>query len=691
MKIVKILGGLLLALILCAAAAVVALKVFFPPAKLKSLAIEKIEPAIGRKLKIGDISIGLGGVKAKSIEVSEIPDFKAGTMLKAGEAGVSLKWLPLLQKRAEVSEIALKDFDIVVGASQGAGAPSSAGSPAAGAGAGAAAFSVGRIRLDNGRFAYKEGGKVAHELTKIKADASGIRPQGPWPAAFSFDFASGGKKGRLKFKGSIDLGGLDQKKMKVEAKPLELDYAGAELELNGTAAPLSSPKVAGEFKLGKLAPRQLADLGLAMITESAPLKGRIDVEPLNGGWRVKELALESQGSIGIKPLPKSMPLALRLAGSVGRSHADLKKLDLELGKLSVESSGEVSFPDGKPLTLSLSVQTNQFPLAEFLPADAPIKPQGLVKLRARVAGPAASPALTGEASISGGKFVFEGQDIQKLEAEAKLTPDAASFKTSGSWNGAAFKLDVSAKDYRKVPVVRIDGSLSELDLAKFDQGGSDDGASEDKKTEGGKNGEKSAPFKSSGKITIGKITHPNFNAAPADMQWDLSKGNHISKLNGTAKLKVGSGKFDNLKTMGERSGLVKALLLPIIVVQKVGAFAKVPLLPAFDRVQFKEITGDYVFENGVMTIKESHMDSSMGYVTASGSADLVKDQIKMRVQTKIGASVGPKLSGPIGFTVTGSLSDPSVKPDVAAILKQPVVNDAVEQGKKLLEDIFKKR
>ena len=192
----------------------------------------------------------------------------------------------------------------------------------------------------------------------------------------------------------------------------------------------------------------------------------------------------------------------------------------------------------------------------------------------------------------------------------------------------------------------------------------------------------------SGTLDIGRISHPNFTAAGASVEWSLDHADDLSRVTGRAKLKASDGNFQNLKDFTSGSPLLRAALFPLLALQKAGGLAKIRVLPAFDRVRYKEITGDYAVQNGIVTVKESHLDSSAAYVVAAGGADLGKDRVDLRLSTRLAAGLGADISGPIGFTVTGPLSDPSVKFDAASILKQPAVQNAVKQGQQLLRGLF---
>ena len=75
LKVVGIVAGIG-ALVLAAAA--VALKIFFPPERVRALIVEKAQEALHREVRLHDVSLGLfSGVSLNGLEISEAPDFKA--------------------------------------------------------------------------------------------------------------------------------------------------------------------------------------------------------------------------------------------------------------------------------------------------------------------------------------------------------------------------------------------------------------------------------------------------------------------------------------------------------------------------------------------------------------------------------------------------------------------------------------
>lgn len=85
-----------------------------------------------------------------------------------------------------------------------------------------------------------------------------------------------------------------------------------------------------------------------------------------------------------------------------------------------------------------------------------------------------------------------------------------------------------------------------------------------------------------------------------------------------------------------------------------------------------------------MKIEKSQLRADAADADSSGSINLVNDTLDLNVITT--PKAGISLPIPIGVTIKGPFGNPSVKPDVSAILKQPVLKDSVQ---KLLKGIFK--
>ncbi|MBI4348841.1 MAG: AsmA family protein [Elusimicrobia bacterium] len=100
--------ALFLLLILAIAGTVVEFLV--PKDQLRALSIQNLQQRLRRQVKMTSISIGpWRGLRVEGLEISEAPDFSAGTLLEVKRLTVKPKFLPLLMGRIAIGEVTLTD------------------------------------------------------------------------------------------------------------------------------------------------------------------------------------------------------------------------------------------------------------------------------------------------------------------------------------------------------------------------------------------------------------------------------------------------------------------------------------------------------------------------------------------------------------------------------------------------------
>lgn len=661
-------GGLMVLLI----GAVIALKVLFPPEKVQAMALEKLEASLGREVRLGSASVGLRGVSLSGLEISQEPDFKAGTLLKAEDLQLVVKLWPLVTKRElQVVKCSLSGWSIDYSAKPPPkkkkgkkAAPAKKASAQASAPTAAPQLKVAQLSLAGGSIRYRDkkaGTDV--QLSKIALSASDVRLDGPFDASLSFAFKSGRGKaartGKLAFKGSIDLAGGELSKLVLRAAPLTLEAEGVRVVISGTVKNADRPELDLKLKMPAIPAEKLA-----------------------------QLAGTPQG-MGLPAVTGT--LKARLAGDAVR----IVKFRLESGGLSISASGRILLANKKRRepVINLSLRSNKFDLKRLVEIYPAVKKYGLAgttdfKLQAK--GKASDPALSGKVKLNQAAFASAGQKFSGVNGAVDLTPKNISGQLKGKWNSGNFDIKLSALGYKGPrPKFTFNGKLSVLDLTTLPEGKKSPPAKKPAKkgTAPPQKQKATQPVAAAGSIVIGKIMHPNFKASKTTIDWDLENvSTDLSKLDGTIKFNVGAGEFDDLRTLAKDKPIVKVILLPVMVLQKVGRRVKIPFFPNFDRVRFKEIVGDYDIKQGNLTVKKSRLDSTLALVDMTGTADLGKDKLNLAMTARIGARRGL----PIKFKVLGSLSDPKVKLDAKALLKQPAVSDALKKGEQLLRGLFKR-
>src|SRR5262245_20614744 len=103
-KIALIAAGLLIGL---AVLLTIALRVMYPPAKLRHLVEEQIRINLHREARLGGARLGLRGLTLERFELSDVSTFAAGTFLTVDKLSVHWALHPLLSKQLRVTQIVL--------------------------------------------------------------------------------------------------------------------------------------------------------------------------------------------------------------------------------------------------------------------------------------------------------------------------------------------------------------------------------------------------------------------------------------------------------------------------------------------------------------------------------------------------------------------------------------------------------
>lgn len=663
----------------------IALKRLYPPEKIRAIALDRLQISLGREVRIEDAQIGLGGVTLAGIEISEIPNFAAGTSLKAEEIRIRVRIVPLiLTKDIKVASIAMNNWEIRIQAPAETPENKDGAQASGGSSKELPAFSVSELNVKNGYLEYADpraGTNII--LREVAGSAENLRVDEPFDASLAFDFEQ--TEGKKSTKGSFDFDGTvtpargDLSKAALNARALKLTYDGIGAELKGTIVGLNDMEINAALSIDAVSQEKLRAMASTPEGISLPvLKGELKARYTPLSLKVETLSLTGEGT------------ELRFQGTRQNTDWSIAPSRIRYSALDLSFKGKLKVPQKGPVGLDLTLDTNRIALKEIAAAVPKAVPPGLegnIELHLKAEGTSQSPILSGKAKFDGIGLLLSEQTLSNIGGKADFSPKSLQGTIKGKMNEGDLDVSISATDYSgKHPAYKINGRLSELDLGKLPSGAKNAPAA-GTKTPPAQNASAAAPIDTNGEIVVGKIKHPNFSSGKTTVRWNLKNlSADLSGLNGGLALDVGPGELKDLALLSDKP-VVKIVLMPVIILQKAARLVKVPLFPNFDRVEFKEITGDYTFKKGVMTVKESHMDSKIAYARMTGTADLGEDRLDLYVSTKLGIK---QVSGPIGFKVKGSLNSPDVKPDAAAILKQPAVENVINQGKKLLDGFLKR-
>lgn len=168
-------------------------------------------------------------------------------------------------------------------------------------------------------------------------------------------------------------------------------------------------------------------------------------------------------------------------------------------------------------------------------------------------------------------------------------------------------------------------------------------------------------------------------------------GGNMDKLSGSASIRSEEGKLLMLEKSENSSSFLRVVALPFTIVQKITRPFK--LLPDMDNTTYSGLTGEYTFVNGVMTVEKTELHTAGGEITASGTIDLAKSVMNLKIVYKLKGGLITRLTtGPITVEVSGPIENPVVKTGLLSMLNNPIIDNTVgatlRGGKKLLEKLI---
>ncbi|MCM2305130.1 MAG: hypothetical protein NDJ72_10535, partial [Elusimicrobia bacterium] len=251
----KVSGVAVLLAVLGAGAGLVALKTMFPEPKARAYAVAAARKQLGRDVRLTRIDAGLTGLHLQGLEVSERPDFSAGTFLSVETFSLRPSWRALLRRKLVVASASADGLKVSVvrGADGSFNYETLASSAPAGAAAAKAPedapaeFNVRRLRVSRGEALYLDKGTgaawSASELTVALDDFSLAEPFG-----LDLSLRLKGKAGErpvdaaLAFAGTVHPARGDRVKARLEFKRLSAEQDGLKLSAKGKVSGLDAPE-----------------------------------------------------------------------------------------------------------------------------------------------------------------------------------------------------------------------------------------------------------------------------------------------------------------------------------------------------------------------------------------------------------------------------------------------------------------
>jgi len=356
--------------------------------------------------------------------------------------------------------------------------------------------------------------------------------------------------------------------------------------------------------------------------------------------------------------------ASRWDGSISYSPraTRLRGLRARVGHNDVAADGAIA--SGASGAFDLLLKCRSFSLEEITgltPATRDDKLKGSGFFAVSITGTKDKPVYAGKAQFKGVGATLASLSLADFAGTLSIEQSRIDVPNlTGKVADGTLKMNLTIKDYMRAPNVLLDAKLDRFDLGGYLDAKSRLAAqmaasapTASTAAAGAAPAAAPKPIRTSGNLEIGALTYPNANLEQIKASWDLSGITaDLKQLGGQAKFEVGGGKLKDIGKMATQSILLKVLISPLLIVQKIGRIGGIRLFPDFNDITLRAIIGDYAFKDGLMTLNKCEMDSDAADVTASGTIGLSNGALDLLLTAQV-ANVAP-----IDVDVKGTIDAP---------------------------------
>ena len=343
-KLVKIVFGIVGALLLVLVLAVGAFALFFDPNDFRSQITAAAKKATGRDLTVGEIKLGIYpvlGANVKGVSLSNAPGFGDQPMLQVAEADVGLRLLPLvLRRELVIGTVSLNGLKANLAkdaegksnwdglAKGGADDPAKPEDPAS-KGAGLKSIDIGGINLSNADVSYsdKQSGQ-SYKVSGLNLETGSISPGDPFDISLAFKTTIDAQKAtadvKLSTRVEYDLEAQAYSAKKLVLKLLAtLPTQSADLDLSGDLSADMKKQTAKADKLSLKVKAKTADG-----TADVALDGSVSADLAKKTALAEKLTVKLKAAL--KDLSADADLSVRISAEYDKPLVRAEGLSLAL-------------------------------------------------------------------------------------------------------------------------------------------------------------------------------------------------------------------------------------------------------------------------------------------------------------------------------------------------------------------------
>ena len=670
-KFLKLCFKIALVLVILGVAALVALRLMFPPEKLKSMALEYAKNNLQREISFDGISLNLVGVTLDNFAISENTTFQNGTFAKADKLMVKIALKPLFKKRVEIATVQLDgldvnvikkqdgsfNFDTLIPASDPAAA-ASAEQPAQPAAASSSAFVLlaDKISANDCSFSYHDlqtGMKAS--VDKLNLEINQLDLAEPFDVKINFNTFYQQKNGPavavpVNIALRVFLSNLDMKNAYVTVNDISASYKTVKFQLKGGVRDFTAPQADLTGTLSGISNAIFADFLPNLPDFSLPV----------------------------------INMNLKAAADLEKSSATISQAKLSVMDSALSAYGTVGWNGPAPTySVNADLTTNLAQIVQMTSTVAGFNPGGVISGSFKATDKNEGKDISGSVTFKDISAMYEPFTVSQLNGTVNIASldNISSNSLTGLLNGEKFTSSFSYQNIKDVMNVVLN-----LDLAKFTlkelpaaaaettaeaapQTAAEDSASQEAQpaaqTTAASSGNLLLNLKAN--IKVGPIEVPYFRADGFSLTANLTDiTDTMTKANGQVSFNLQPGAITNLDSFVKENKIVKILLLPISIVRKVAGALNVELFPAQENAQKGEISftsgeGVYTFVNGVMRVDKTTFNSQVTDISGSGTINFLTQALDMKVSATVLTS-----QTPVVIKIGGTMDNPSGKLDVVS-------------------------
>ena len=455
---------------------IVALRIAYPPEKLKGILITKMSEFLHREIEIKKVSIGFRGLEVGDLKISERPSFKEGVFVESKQFLIMPDLFAILRKQISISKITLKSprisiirnkdnsfnfSDLIPTASTEPvkkTAEQQKKKPVSVAETMPIGFIVSRFALTDGnvKFVDKSPQAMSAELKNINVNLSGISLVTSFSVDLSVDAVFKNMEGSFSFGGIVNLA---QQSLKINQAMVTVDGAG--LKVSGDVKKFMKPETL-DFNVNVKDEKLFVEKFVKLAEKIAPFpKGfSISGEPkidVNVSGNMNKIQVK--GSVDAKGVetkfedlfskPKDMETLLT-ADLVFENNDVLKinNISAVLNTIKTSLQGKVSGISKNRILFDLKIVLDKFNLKAISPIVPMAKDfgiSGFIEDETIISGDLKTIAVTGKAKL---------QDFQSVQKDMTA-------KISGTEVGYS----VNITDSKKMNITfNVDGDTIDIKM-----------------------------------------------------------------------------------------------------------------------------------------------------------------------------------------------------------------------------------